>query len=192
MTDPVLTIFAKWPEPGKAKTRLIPALGAQGAADVYRKLLEHTLAEARASGMALELRVTGAEPERFADWLGKDLAVVDQGEGDLGARMADVPAPAILIGSDCPALDAALIRRAAEALKGNAAVLGPARDGGYYLLGMARPMPFLFHDMQWSTAEVLPETLRRFELQGIAPTMLPELSDIDTPADLARHPEFSR
>lgn len=192
MSTATLTIFARWPEAGRAKTRLIPALGAEGAAALYRRLLEHTVREARASGLAIELRTTGGEPARFHDWLGGDLAVVDQGEGDLGARMARVPAPAILIGSDCPACDAAMLRRAATALERLPAVVGPASDGGYYLLGMARPMPFLFHDMAWSTEAVLPETLRRFALQGIAPAMLPELGDIDTPVDLARYPEFAR
>lgn len=187
-----LTIFARWPEPGRAKTRLIPALGAEGAAALYRRLLEHTLAEARASGLPIELRVTGAEPARFQDWLGGDLAVVDQGEGDLGARMARVAAPAILIGSDCPDCDAAMLRRATIALARAPAVVGPASDGGYYLLGMGRPMPFLFHDMAWSTDAVMPETLRRFALQGIAPALLPELGDIDTPDDLARYPQFAR
>lgn len=186
-----LTIFARWPEAGRAKTRLIPALGAEGAAALYRRLLEHTVAEARASGLPIELRVTGGEPARFHDWLGGDLAVVDQGEGDLGARMARVPAPAILIGSDCPDCDAAMLRRAATALERAPAVVGPASDGGYYLLGIARPMPFLFHDMAWSTEHVLPETLRRLALQRIAPAMLPELGDIDTPADLARDPRFA-
>ncbi len=196
MRDPIvsaarLTIFARWPEAGRAKTRLIPALGAEGAAALYRRLLEHTVREARSSGLPIELRVTGGEPARFHEWLGGDLAVTDQGEGDLGARMARVPAPAILIGSDCPACDAAMLRRAATALERAPAVVGPASDGGYYLLGMARPMPFLFHDMAWSTEQVLSETLRRFALQGIAPAMLPELGDIDTPADLARYPEFA-
>lgn len=192
MTAARLTIFARWPEAGRAKTRLIPALGAEGAAALYRCLLEHTVAEARVSGLPIELRVTGGEPARFHDWLGGDLRVADQGEGDLGARMARVDTPAILIGSDCPDCDAAMLRRAATALERVPAVLGPASDGGYYLLGMKRPMPFLFHDMAWSTDAVLPETLRRFALQGIAPAMLPELGDIDTPDDLARYPQFAR
>ncbi|WP_432201837.1 TIGR04282 family arsenosugar biosynthesis glycosyltransferase [Erythrobacter sp. W53] len=191
MTEPTVTIFARWPEAGKAKTRLIPALGGEGATAVYRKLLQHTVSTAQESGLPVQLRVTGAGKEAFQDWLGAGIEVVDQGEGELGAKLARVPAPAILVGSDCPMLDAALLRRAAEHLRDVPAVVGPANDGGYYLLGIARPMPFLFDDMAWSTADVLPETLRRLERNGIAPAMLEPLDDIDTPEDLARYPEFA-
>lgn len=191
MSDPTVTIFARWPEPGKAKTRLIPGLGEDGATAVYRKLLEHTVREARASGLPVQLRVTGGAAEAFHGWLGRDLEVVDQGEGDLGEKLARVPAPTLLIGSDCPRLSATHLREAAAALRGNPAVVGPANDGGYYLLGLARPMPFLFNDMPWSTAEVLPETLRRLEQHKITPATLETLDDIDTPEDLARYPEFA-
>ena len=81
---PEIAIFARWPEPGKAKTRLIPALGAEGAAKLYARLLELTVREARASGLPFHLRITGDDPVRFRDWLGDDLDVRDQGGGDLG------------------------------------------------------------------------------------------------------------
>ena len=193
---PNVVIFARWPEPGKAKTRLIPGFGAEGAAAIYTQLLEHTVNQALASGLAVELRVTGAPLEKFADWFGSrlakgsDLSIHDQGEGDLGAKMARVKAPAILIGSDCPGLDAALLLEAAQALQTHQAVIGPAQDGGYYLLGIARPMPFLFEDMAWSTDQVLPDTLARLEASGIAPVMLATLSDVDEPQDLAHFPQF--
>lgn len=192
MATPRLSIFARWPEPGKAKTRLIPGLGAEGAARAYRKLLEHTVAEARKSGIPFELRTTGAPPERFREWLGGDTAIVEQVGGDLGIRMACVDTPAIIIGSDCPDCDANLMRRAADALKSNEAVIGPASDGGYYLIGLARPMPFLFDAMIWSTSGVFSETMRRFGKEEVVPAVLPELSDIDTPEDIARYPEFTR
>ena len=187
---PEIAIFARWPEPGKAKTRLIPAVGAEGAAKVYAKLLELTVREARESGLPFHLRVTGDDPQRFRDWLGDDLDVRDQGDGDLGEKLTRVPTPGIMIGSDCPGLTAALLREAASVLPNREAVIGPAEDGGYWLLGLAKPCPELFTDMAWSTREVYPETLRRMEALGIAPHLLPELADIDTGEDLEKWPEL--
>jgi rSAM/selenodomain-associated transferase 1 len=190
MTQPRISIFARYPEPGMAKTRLIPALGAEGAARVYARLLEGTVAQARTAGIPFELRVTGGREQDFRDWLGEDLAVVDQGDGDLGARMARVPAPALLIGSDCPGLTATLLRAAAGVLTESPVVIGPATDGGYYLIGFSQPMPFLFEDMEWSTPQVFTETLTRLAARGIGPAILPELSDIDLPEDLMAWPEL--
>ena len=176
--------------PGKAKTRLIPALGEEGAARAYARLLQHTIDVARESGLPVELRVTGGEVTAFTQLWGDDLAVTEQGEGDLGERMTRVATPALLIGSDCPGITAPLLRAAADALNDRRVVLGPASDGGYYLLGLREPMPFLFEDMAWSTPQVLPETLARLAARGIGPAILPELSDIDTPEDLAMWPQF--
>lgn len=192
METPQIAIFARWPEPGKAKTRLIPALGEDGAAQLYRKLLEMTVREARDSGLPFHLRITGCEPQAIRDWLGEDLAVKDQGDGDLGAKLARVAAPGIMIGSDCPGLTAALLREAASVLPNRDAVIGPASDGGYWLLGLREPCPALFSDMAWSTPKVLPETLLRLEARGINPHMLPELTDIDTPEDLEAWPDLLR
>lgn len=190
MADILISIFARWPEPGKAKTRLIPAFGADGAAAVYTKLLAHTVAVARASGVPFELRVTGAEPDDFRAELGPDLQIVAQGGGDLSAKLARVPAPAVVIGSDCPGLTRAVLRAACDALETQPAVIGPASDGGYYLLGYREQADFAFRNMEWSTPHVFEETLRRLSLAGIRPTVLPELSDVDTPEDLAGWPEF--
>ena len=187
---PEIAIFARWPEPGKAKTRLIPALGAEGAADLYRRLLELTVREARSSGLPFHLRVTGGKPQAFKDWLGADCDVRDQGDGDLGEKLSRVPTPGMMIGSDCPGLTAALLREAAEALAACEAVIGPADDGGYWLLGLRAPCPDLFTDMAWSTPQVFPETMRRLAANGIAPHLLPELTDIDTGEDLAAWPEL--
>ncbi|NCP18338.1 MAG: glycosyltransferase [Erythrobacter sp.] len=185
---PEIAIFARWPEPGKAKTRLIPALGAEGAAQLYARLLELTVREARASGLPFHLRVTGDDPARFCDWLGDDLDVRDQGGGDLGEKLTRVPTPGMMIGSDCPGLTATLLREAAGALATNEAVIGPADDGGYWLLGLARPRPGLFAKMAWSTPQVFPETMQRLGALGITPHLLPELTDIDTGDDLAAWP----
>ncbi len=187
---PEIAIFARWPEPGKAKTRLIPALGAEGAAKLYAKLLDLTVREARASGLPFHLRITGDDPARFRDWLGKDLDVRDQGDGDLGEKLALVPTPGLMIGSDCPGLRGVFLREAAYALGTHEAVIGPAKDGGYWLLALSDPRPELFADMAWSTPQVLPETMRRLDALGIAPYLLPELTDIDTADDLAAWPEL--
>ena len=187
---PEIAIFARWPEPGKAKTRLIPALGAEGAAQLYRTLLELPVREARGSGLPFHLRVTGGDPARFREWLGSDLDVRDQGGGDLGEKLTRVPTPGMMIGSDCPGLTAALLREAGDALSSHEAVIGPADDGGYWLLGLRAPCPDLFVDMAWSTNAVFPETMRRLETRGIAAHLLPELTDIDTGEDLAAWPEL--
>ena len=187
---PQIAIFARWPEPGKAKTRLIPALGAEGAANLYRTLLELTVREARSSGLRFHLRVIGGEPQAFRDWLGSDCDVRDQGDGDLGEKLTRVPTPGMMIGSDCPGLTAALLQEAAKALDTHEAVIGPADDGGYWLLGLRAPCPDLFTDMEWSTPQVFPETMRRLAAKGITPHLLPELTDIDTGDDLAAWPEL--
>lgn len=187
---PLIRIFCRWPEPGKAKTRLIPGFGAAGAAAIYTKLLAHTVEVARASGIPFELRVTGAPADRFKRGLGEDLRVVDQGGGDLTDKLARVPAPAILIGSDCPGLTPAVLQAARDTLLSEDMVIGPASDGGYYLLGYNEPAQFAFTDMAWSTEAVFAETVSRFVKQGIRPAVLPELSDIDTAADLENWPDF--
>ena len=171
MADPLISIFCRWPEPGKAKTRLIPGFGAEGAAAIYTKLLAHTVEVARASEIPFELRVTGAPPEQFRQGLGDDLAVVDQGDGDLTAKLGRVAAPAILIGSDCPGLTPAVLRAARDTLETDPMVIGPASDGGYYLLGYREPSDFAFAGMDWSTSTVFAETLRRFAERGIRPAV---------------------
>ncbi len=190
MANPLISIFCRWPTPGEAKTRLIPGFGAEGAAAIYSKLLAHTVEAAHASGVPFELRVSGAEPDMFRKALGEDLQVVEQGDGDLTAKLARVPAPAILIGSDCPGLTPAVLRAARDTLLTDPMVIGPASDGGYYLLGYNEPAEFAFTDMPWSTPVVFEETLRRFIARGICPAVLPELSDVDTAADLEDWPEF--
>nr|WP_137677321.1 TIGR04282 family arsenosugar biosynthesis glycosyltransferase [Parerythrobacter lutipelagi] len=190
MSRITLSIFARWPEPGKAKTRLIPGFGEEGAALIYTKLLAHTVEVARASGIPFELRVTGAQPDVFKSGLGEDLNVVEQGDGDLTDKLSRVTPPALVIGSDCPGLTPAVLWAAHDTLATEDMVIGPASDGGYYLLGYNADARFAFEDMEWSTDTVFEETLRRFIAQGIRPAVLPELSDIDTAADLEDWPEF--
>ena len=190
--SPTVALFTRFPDAGKAKTRLIPALGAEGAARVHRLLVERTLATVRATGLPFRLHVTGAPTGAFTDWLGADITFVEQGEGDLGARLASVSPPAILLGADVPDLAGLHLAQAALALEKTDAVIGPAEDGGYYLLGLRRPLPFLFGEMPWGTQNVLSETLKRLTDTSTGYTLLETLADCDRPADLARWPELLR
>jgi len=190
MPMPRLVLFTRYPEAGKAKTRLIPALGDAGAAAVHKQLAERTVSVMRESGLPIEIRFTGAPQAKFEKWLGADLAYVEQGDGDLGDRLRDESkdTPVIFVGADCPDLQPSLLQQAAAALKGNDVVIGPAEDGGYWLIGLAAPHDWLFSDMEWGTDAVLPETLKRLDARGITPALLETLADCDRPEDLGRWP----
>lgn len=140
----------------------------------------------------MEIRSTGADIKAFQDWLGVDLTVVDQGDGDLGDRLtrAAMSPPLMLLGADTPDLSYSYLRQAADALQSSEAVIGPAEDGGYWLLGIARPMPFLFTDMPWSTERVAELTIARLRARGIEPAIMDTLSDLDRPDDLVHWPEL--
>jgi len=195
-----IVVLAKAPVPGGAKTRLIPALGAEGAARLAHRLLDHALEAAGVSGAGpVELCMT--PPPGDGAWAGVDLpagvALTDQGEGDLGARMARAVhrvtrepqgPPVLLMGTDCPALTAPVIREAARQLAHHDAVLVPVADGGYGLLGLRADCPEVFAAMPWSTAAVAGETLRRLAAQGLRVWRGPLLHDIDEPADLLQLP----
>ena len=187
--SPRVVMFTRYPEPGRAKTRLIPAIGAQRAAQVHRTLTEWTVQAVLESGLALEVRATGGSVEAFADWLGA-VSIVDQGAGDLGQRLARAgpPYPTLFIGSDAPDLSSDLLRNAAEAMGHADAVIGPAADGGYWLLGLARAVDGVFDGITWGTAAVFGQTIARLAAAGIDPVLLPELADCDRPEDLSRWP----
>lgn len=189
---PRLVLFTRYPEPGRAKTRLIPAIGAAAAASLHRRLTERAVATLRASGHPIELRTTGADPDRFTTWLGDGLSPTNQGDGDLGDRLdrAAAQPPLILLGADVPDLRVRHLNSAARALETHPAVIGPAEDGGYYLLGLAWPMPFLFDAMPWGSDRVLAETLRRLDGHGVPYATLKTLADLDRPEDLARWPDL--
>jgi uncharacterized protein len=191
-----LIILTRYPEAGKAKTRLIPALGAEGAAALHRQLAEHTLIRVQdlqlRHPLCVEVRFAGGDRRLMQGWLGTDLMYTVQGEGDLGDRMARSFAAAfaagvtraVMIGTDCPELDATLLEQAFQALTTHDLVLGPASDGGYYLIGLRSPQPDLFVGISWSTAAVLAQTMAIATGLGLAIADLPVLSDIDHPDDL--------
>lgn len=171
---------------------MIPALGEEGAAALHRRLTELTLAQVRASGLDHEVRTTGAPAEAFRQWLG-NVGMAEQGAGDLGERLhrAAAPYPVIFIGADAPDLRADHLRSAAAALNAHAAVIGPATDGGYWLLGLAQAVAALFDAVDWGTDQVFAQTLRRLRASGIEPALLPVLHDLDRPEDLARWPDLA-
>ncbi len=191
-------IFAKAPRPGLAKTRLIPALGAEGAARLARRMLEYTLDNATAAALGpVELCMTPAPeaPEWRSNIAPVSVEVSVQGEGDLGARLARAAQRSIvagdavlLIGTDCPELTPTRLRAAAEALLRVGAVIHPTVDGGYALLGLTRTDPRLFADIAWSTNTVAAVTLARLDQLGWPVYVAAQLHDIDEPGDLIQLP----
>jgi rSAM/selenodomain-associated transferase 1 len=198
MTRCAVIVFAKAPQAGFAKTRLIAALGAQGAAMLAELLLFATLEHALEADIGpVELCVT---PDRmhpaFALAVQRgSISLSDQRDGDLGQRMArafervlSTHDRALLIGTDAPRLDAAYLRAAAIALNGADAVFGPTADGGYALVGLRRTAPELFAGMRWSHDQVMTQTRERVAALGLRHVELPVLHDIDEPADLCHLP----
>ena len=180
-----------------AKTRLIPALGAEGAGILAQRMLAHALQQALAAGVGpVELCMTPApgHPTWKNTALPDAVLRSDQGDGDLGERMAraicrvTARLPVLLMGADCPGLTAAHIAEAARQLQAHDAVLLPVADGGYVLIGLKAPCNELFTSMQWSTPAVAAETLRRMQALGLRVWLGPQLHDIDEPADLAHLP----
>jgi hypothetical protein len=191
-----IVIFAKAPVPGRVKTRLIPALGAEGAAALAREMLDRTVEEAVAAGLAVELC---GDPDA-AEWheARPGLALTAQGDGGLGERLARAAGRVLagdsilIIGADCPDLDRNRLRAAADALNAHDAVIHPARDGGYALLGLKGFDRSIFEGIDWSTPEVAEQTLARIEALGWSLLIGETLRDIDEPGDLAhlRHAEL--
>jgi rSAM/selenodomain-associated transferase 1 len=191
-----LAILAKAPIPGLAKTRLVPALGAQGAARLQRQLTRQTLHTALAAGLGpVTLWCAPDARHRFFRALQRTTGVrcLVQPGGDLGERMHTafglhcIQGPLLLIGTDCPVLRPADLRRAAMALLDGAdAVLQPAEDGGYVLVGLCQPQPALFRGMRWSTDQVMADTRARAREAGLRMEELETLWDLDRPQDLAR------
>lgn len=185
---PVLKLFARFPTPGMAKTRLIPALGAEGAARVHRELTERTLSLLAATGFVVEMHYTGADEAKFRDWLGSGVALVAQIEGPLGERLTAAlgSGPCLLFGADTPDLSAAHIDAAIAAIATHDVAIGPAEDGGYWAIGMAAPQPALFEGIDWSTDRVFAQTMAKIESAGLSVALLDTLADCDRPEDLAR------
>ena len=201
-SDCVVIVMAKAPVPGFAKTRLIPALGADGAAALALRLLDHAVEQALAANLGpVDLCCAPVHPHPgFAAQAGRaGIGLSSQIEGDLGARMTHAfgrwllgGRPVLMIGTDAPAVDAGMLRQAAQSLTDTDAVFVPALDGGYALVGLRRPAPELFAEMLWSTASVMAVTRARLRACGLKHVELPPVADIDQPADLVHLPAFLR
>jgi rSAM/selenodomain-associated transferase 1 len=195
MTEKIaIAVLAKAPLPGFAKTRLIPALGADAAALLHARLVEHSVATACAARIG-PVTLWGAPDENHPLFqaIGARLGVAleRQDRGDLGERMlaavvaADMPV--LVIGTDCPALTADHLRMAADILRGGAdAAIIPAEDGGYALIGLRAPAPMLFAQMHWSVPTVMEETRRRLRDLGMTWQEPVTLWDLDLPQDIER------
>jgi rSAM/selenodomain-associated transferase 2/rSAM/selenodomain-associated transferase 1 len=191
-----LIIFTRYPEPGKAKTRLIPALGEDGAAELQRQMSEYIVNRLRclADGrrVEIEIRYVGTDEEQMRSWLGPDLVFRAQGGGDLGERMARAfgesfhggAGEVVLIGTDCPGVTPDLVETAFAELRRADVVLGPALDGGYHLVGMRKDLPALFRGIPWGTAEVFERTLAVAQALGATVALVDRLQDVDRPEDL--------
>ena len=195
MNEPVaVAILAKAPIAGFAKTRLIPVLGARGAAVLQERLVGRAVETACAAAIGpVTLWATPDEShpvfQSIAARLGITLA--RQADGDLGERMLAAITAAnrcvLLIGSDCPALTLEHLRTAADVLRDRApAVVIPAEDGGYVLIALNRDVPRLFEGVEWGTGAVLRQTRARFAEAGVRCVELAERWDVDRPDDYAR------
>lgn len=191
-----LILFVKEPVPGNVKTRLGHTIGMEQAAALYRSFADAAFAVAAGiSGTATEVFVwyaPGANVRVVRDWIGHEEYRYEEQRGNtLGERMRHAfreafrrgAAQAVIVGTDVPELDLALVTGAYRSLCDHDVVIGPSTDGGYYLLGMVAPGVDLFADVPWSTPGVLPATLRLIARKGATVALLPERSDIDTEED---------
>ena len=196
-------VFSRTPEPGKVKTRLVPALGPAGAARLHACLTRRAVRTAVASGVgSVELWCTPTTVHPFFSELERAFPLrlrLQRGDG-LGGRMAAAfddalseASTALLIGSDSPDLEQEDLKAAMTALQGGCdVVLGPAADGGYLLIGLRRPAPELFRNMPWGTTKVLALTRERLGRSGRRRYELPVRHDLDRPEDLNRFPDLQR
>jgi rSAM/selenodomain-associated transferase 1 len=194
-SEPVtIAILAKAPLPGTVKTRLVMMLGVDGAAALQERFTSRAVETAVAANVG-SVKLWGSPDERHASF--QELAarfpitLLRQPSGDLGSRMnaaiLQAAAPTIVLGTDCPALTVLHLRDAAEVLRaGTDAVVCPADDGGYVLIGLRRPQPAVFADMAWGTDAVMTETRRRLTQLGLSWREPARLWDVDRPTDVRR------
>jgi len=192
-----IIVFTRYPEPGRAKTRLIPALGPQKASDLQHDMTMRTLLLARnlsmTRGISVEAHFDGGSRSLMEQAYGPGVRYVRQVPGDLGARMRSSFCRAfrrrqekvVLIGTDCPGLSRDLILEAFAALRDKDCVLGPASDGGYYLIGLKKDLPGLFDKVPWSDPRTLEATLDAAQRLGLGVRLLEELRDVDRQEDLS-------
>ncbi|WP_449258192.1 TIGR04282 family arsenosugar biosynthesis glycosyltransferase [Chlorobium limicola] len=187
----LLAVLTRNPAPGRVKTRLASTVGTETALHVYRTLREYTAGVINKCHMEKAVFYSDDIPAHDC-FLGGDTLAFLQGGHDFGARMHHTFTTGfsldfrrvVLIGTDCPEIDTCIIETAFTELENHDAVLGPARDGGFYLIGLKQERPELFRDRTWSHALVLHETIDILDRNGASYFLLPELQDIDTFEDL--------
>lgn len=193
-----LIIFVKAPRAGFVKTRLAATVGSETALETYETLVEIITTNLRSiANVDLHFSPADAQDE-ISSWLHKNWKSSPQADGDLGDKLQGAFHQAfgqdfervIIIGSDCPYVEPSDIHEAEAALSESDVVLGPATDGGYWLIGLRKPAPTLFQNIHWSTASVLEETLARAGQENLTVTQIRELSDVDTVTDLMRFHEW--
>ncbi|MGA9118920.1 MAG: TIGR04282 family arsenosugar biosynthesis glycosyltransferase [Bacteroidota bacterium] len=187
-----LLIFAKFPDVGNVKTRLGRTIGMQKAASVYQELAGHTFAigaDVARRGVTVYIFFEATVPEEVVrNWVRRPFSYAPQVGTTLGERMRNAfdltfargMDEAVIVGTDIPGLSSPLIDAAFEFLRSKDVVIGPAADGGYYLLGMKAPTKDLFSGIVWSTPAVLPSTIDRIDQAGLRYALLEQLADIDT------------
>ncbi len=191
---PKIIVFTREPVPGSSKTRLAARIGARNAAALADAFTHDALAKVRRLGLPLVIAAstTGAltDNDYFRSLARRfDAAIVDQEEGNLGARMARVLAPfalggALLVGTDTPSLPRSVLQRATALIRHNRVVLGPSLDGGYYLVGVRGALPDMFRGIRWGGPRVLQQTIARLDRLGIRPALAPAWYDVDRWSDL--------
>lgn len=203
-----LIIFTRYPAAGRTKTRLIPALGPEGAAALQRRMTERIVSQVRRLAatrpLKVEIRYAGGDDSLMRSWLGSDLKYVQQVDGGLDRRMevalsealADGAESAVILGTDVPDISTAILDQAFDSLSGADVVFGPAADGGYYLVGVkqkaqARALPGLFEGIPWGSETVLALSLEKAAEGGLSVALLPQLADVDRPEDLAVWARFA-
>ena len=197
-----LIVFTRYPEAGVTKTRLIPVLGAEGAAALQRRMTERLLRELKplilSRSLHFEVRFAGGSPKKMQRWLGPGYTYTPQGSGGLGQRMETAlhegfsagAKAVVVIGTDIPGITARIIDSAYDSLGRSDVVFGPAADGGYYLIGLhqssaARALPHVFTDIPWGTNRVMALSQEKAAGLGLSVSLTPFLADVDRPDDLS-------
>lgn len=189
-----IVIFTRYPEPGRVKTRLIPALGVEGAARLHREMTTHVIEVSLAlcSETTIEVWHDGQDDAGMRRLFGFGFLLRQQSHGNLGQRMHDAfmatfargARRVVLIGSDCPSIRSDILLKAFDELSSCDCVLGPTYDGGYYLIALKQPSPILFTDVMWGSDHVLEDTIEKAAARRLSTTLLAPLHDIDRPEDL--------
>ncbi|MBE7383351.1 MAG: TIGR04282 family arsenosugar biosynthesis glycosyltransferase [Leptolyngbya sp. SIO1E4] len=192
-----LILFTRYPEAGKTKTRLIPYLGAEKAADLQRQMTEHIVGTTRPlqveGNLSMEVHFSGGSLGQMRNWLGTELAYRPQHNGDLGRRLQRAFEQGfrthleriVVIGADCPEITSHHLEQAFHQLKSHDVVLGPAQDGGYYLVGLSKTCAELFHGIAWGTEQVFRQTVAIARRLNLSLATLETLRDVDHPEDIS-------